>query len=254
MILQVTLWTTCASHGGREFPSPGPCGRPRARTRTLPTTSTDAPSTAGKPASTGARRGGAGGVGTGGRTTDHLGGETRRAADDDAAARRTPKVGSSPSRPRLVPPEVAAGCRGGAAPSERPPVPEPWGALGRRSGRAPRTITPWGPSPSPGAVTHRVVGVVHISPSPERPRRPPGWAICPAVSTGVVPTLCTRPWIVRGAGAGTCGRGVHARWTAGEPRASCGGVPGDERRQPSRRSFPTSRSTRLRGPTMLSAR
>jgi hypothetical protein len=87
-----------------------------------------APSTAGKPASTGARRGGAGGVGTGGRTTDHLGGETRRAADDDAAARRTPKVGSSPSRPRLVPPEVAAGCRGGAAPSERPPVPDPSGA------------------------------------------------------------------------------------------------------------------------------
>jgi uncharacterized integral membrane protein len=78
--------------------------------------------------STGARRGGAGGVGTGGRTTDHLGGETRRAADDDAAARRTPKVGSSPSRPRLVPPEVAAGCRGGAAPSERPPVPDPSGA------------------------------------------------------------------------------------------------------------------------------
>ncbi len=167
---------------------------------------------------------------------------------------RTPRVGSSPSRPRLVPPEVAAGCRGGAAPSERPPVPDPSGAQGRRSGRAPRTLTPRGPSPCPGAVTHRVVGVVHTSSSPERPLRPPERAICRALSTGVVPTLCTSPWIERVTGPATCGRGVHAWCAAGDRRPSARVPPGDGRRQGSRRSFPTSRSTRFRGPTMLTAR
>lgn len=106
--------------------------------------------------STGLPRRGAGAVGTRGRTTDHLGGATRRAAADDAVACRTPTVGSSPSRPRRVPPGVAAGCRDGAAPSGRWPVPDSSGTVGRRSGEGPSDAYSEGPSSCPDPVTHNV--------------------------------------------------------------------------------------------------
>ncbi len=102
-----------------------------------------------------------------------------------------PKAGSSPSRPRRCPPGVATGCRDGAAPSARSPVPDPSGTRGRRSGKGPSDAYSEGPFLVRGDGCPQACPLVHRAASPEWPSRPPHRAICPVQSTGVVPSLCT---------------------------------------------------------------
>lgn len=183
--------------------------------------------------------------------------------------RGNPTVGSSPSRPRRCPPGVTTGCRDGAAPSERWPVPDPSGTVGRRSGEGPSDAYSEGPSSRPGRGFPQLRAHVHKPTSPERPRVPPSRAKCPVQSTEVVPSLCTEPRSPLRPPVAAVDIVCTPRWTAPRPPAprpvrppspaaaaaprpgppGCAGRPGSRRgtrgRQPHvRRPQPGTRRTR----------
>lgn len=254
MILQVTLWTTCAPGGGREFASPAPCGRPRARTRTLPTTSTDAPSPQGGPPRRvpgGAEPAGSGPEGERRTTSPGRPGElrmtTQRPAGPRRSDRRRPARGGCP--PRSPP---GAGTESHRQRGRRSPIRRgrgdddqggPLGRLLRGALPRPRARLPTGwsglstpnrrPNGRPDHPQGRFAGLYPQDLSPPCARRR---GSCGAGWLRPVDAVCTR-------GGRTGTRGV--------PTAVRLGTAGP---QPSRRSFPTRRSTRFRGPTMLSAR
>jgi hypothetical protein len=237
------MWTTCARRGGREFPPRNSCGALRGGTRTSPSTSTDSPSTAGPPARRAARRAaGPAGPGPEGERRATSGGQpaelrmtTQRLAGPRRSDRRRPARGEAlrgrsrvPGRSRTV--RAAAGSRlvGDVGTTGRD---RPLGRVLRGAFLRVRTRLSTGP-----------VGDGPVGGGPNGGDWPPDWAICPDLSTTLVPTLCTRVCIERGPAHPACGRRVHARWTDRPVRrggaATGPPAPRSTRRRAARRSAP----------------
>jgi hypothetical protein len=184
---------------------------------------------------------------TRGRTTDHLGGATRRAAADDAAAPWEPD-----GRIVAVPP---AGC----APWGRHRVPGRSRTV--RAVAGPRLVGDGGTTIRggplgrllrgaflmPGAVSH---SVAHMSTGPDPPngcaRHPLGRYV--RFNPQKLSPACARSHDLRS-------RPAPDLWTpCARTGGRAGGGAGGQGREPSSGRRPTTRSTRLRGPTRLTAR